>query len=322
MPSFIPPMKAEPVDTLPRNKRNETIWGYEPKIDGHRLQILKNGNSIRIRTRNDRQPLIDVRAIAAHAARLAAPQAILDGEGAAVDASGRIRWDALDRRDAHIPVVFFAFDLLYLNGRSLLTEPLSQRQALLADVIAGSGLQRCTALPGTLAEITRVVKRMGLEGIVAKDQRSAYRPDRRTLEWQKKRFNLQQEFVIGGYRPNGNDRVDALIVGVYKDSALMFASKVRAGLDKTNRGPLRQALQPHEVARCPFGDLPTHQRRGKTSWDSGGVSAEEMHEIHWVRPRLLAEVKFLHWTESGRLRHPAFIRVRSDKPATEVVRET
>jgi bifunctional non-homologous end joining protein LigD len=322
MPAFIPPMKAEAVDVLPRNQKNERIWGYEPKIDGHRLQILKNGNRVRIRTRNDRQPVIDVRTIMTQAAQVAADQAIIDGEGAAVDDSGRIRWDALDRRDARIPVVFFAFDLLYLNGRSLLAEPLSLRQRLLADIIEGSGLQLCTALPGTLAEITRVVKRMGLEGLVAKDQRSAYRPDRRTLEWQKKRFNLQQEFAIGGYRPNGNDRVDSLVVGVYEGSQLKFSSKVRAGLDKTNRGLLRRALQPHTVARCPFADLPNAQRRGKTSWDSGGVSAEEMDEIHWVRPRLLAEVKFLHWTDSGRLRHPWFVRLRSDKPAKDVVRET
>ncbi|WP_129645445.1 hypothetical protein [Peristeroidobacter agariperforans] len=109
--------------------------------------------------------------------------------------------------------------------------------------IKGSGLQLCTALPGTLAAITRAIKHMGLDGIVAKGQRSTYRSDRRGPERQKKRFNSQQEFAIGGYRPNGQDRVESLMVGVYEGSALKFVCKVRAGLDKTNRSPLRKALQ-------------------------------------------------------------------------------
>jgi len=321
MPPFIPPMKAKPVEALPRNMKNGTRWGYEPKIDGHRLQVIKDGKSIRIRTRNDRQPVIDVRAIATQATTVAADQAIIDGEGAALDANGRISWGALERR-SKVPVVFFAFDLLYRDGHSLLAEPLRERQAQLAQVIQGSGLQLCVALPGALGKITQVIKSMGLEGIVAKDQESPYRPDRRGPEWQKKRFNLQQEFVIGGFRPDGHDRIDSLLVGVYEDSRLIFSSKVRAGLNRTNRTAIRKELQPLNVTRCPFTDLPTSQRRAKTSWDSGGVSADEMNEIQWVRPLVLAEIVFLHWTDSGRLRHPSFLRLRSDKPAREVVRET
>lgn len=314
-------MKAEPVKDLPPIDARDSIeWGYEPKIDGHRLQIHKDGNTIKIRTRNDLDPRINVSLVEAQVRAITARQVIIDGEGAALDENGRTSWQALQRRNS--PVVFFAFDLLYCDGTILLARPLRERQARLTEVISETELQLCIALPGTLAAITRTVKRMGFEGIIAKNQNSGYQPDRRSFDWQKKVFEIKQEFVIGGYRPEANDRVDSLLIGVYEGSELMFASKLRAGLNQTNRGALRKVLQPLNSAQCPFANLPNSTKRTKTSWDSSGVSEEEMDQFQWVRPKLLAEVAFRHWTEGGLLRHPSFLRLRNDKPAREVVRET
>lgn len=314
-------MKAEPVKDLPPIDVHDSIeWGYEPKIDGHRLQIHKDGNTIKIRTRNDLKPLINVSQVEAQVRAITARQVIIDGEGAALDENGRTNWKALERRNS--PVIFFAFDLLYCDGASLLAKPLRERQALLMEVISDTGLQLCIALPGTLGAITRNVRRMGFEGIIAKNQNSPYQPDRRSVDWQKKVFEIKQEFVIGGYRPDANDRVDSLLIGVYEGRNLKFASKLRAGLNQTNRRMIRKALQPLNSTQCPFANLPNSTRRGKTSWDSSGVSAEEMDEFQWTRPELLAEVAFRHWTEGGLLRHPSFIRLRNDKPADQVIRET
>jgi bifunctional non-homologous end joining protein LigD len=240
------------------------------------LQLIKNGKTIRLRTRNDLKPQIDVERIEAQAKEINAKQAIIDGEGAAVGTDGRTSWEALERRDSTYTIVLFAFDLLYRDGRDLLSLPLWQRQEFLANVVEDSGLQLCIALPGTLRAITKSVVTMGFEGLVAKNRDSPYQPDRRSFDWQKKAFTTRQEFVIGGYRPDGSDRVDSLLIGVYERSELVFVSKVRAGLDKSNRGPIRKALQPFNTSRCPFANLPTSERRGTSSWDSGGVSKDEM----------------------------------------------
>lgn len=296
-------MKAVPVKELPVADAHESItWGYEPKIDGHRLQIHKDGNSIQIRTRNNREPMVNVSQVKVQVSAIRARQAIIDGEGAALDENGRTSWEALERRNS--PVVFFAFDLLYWDGTSLLARPLRERQARLVEVIADTQLQLCVALPGTLAAITRNVRRMGFEGIVAKNQGCEYQPDRRSFDWQKKVFEIKQEFVIGGYRPDANDRVDSLLIGVYEGSELMFASKLRAGLNRINRGTIRKALQSLNSARCPFANLPNSTRRGKSSWDSSGVSAEEMA----VRGITRRRVRLAQFRSFCRLRRQTALR--------------
>lgn len=319
MPSFIEPMLALAVEQLPAGLE----WGYEPKVDGHRMQIRKDGTKVTIRTRNDKQPQMNVREVLAAAARVKATQAIIDGEIAAVDKNGLPSFEALQNRDSSFDIVFWAFDLLYLDGRNLQAEPLSARQARLAEIIKDSGLRLCVALPGAAEDVIRAVRSAGFEGVVAKRRDSAYRSGDRNKDWQKKRFNKQQGFVIGGYRADGPDSIDALLIGVYEDGELKFASKVRAGLNRYNRPTLRTKLQPLNAERCPFSNLPTSGKsRGKSSWISGGVSADEMGEMQWVRPRLVAEFNFLEWTNGEMLRHPSFIALRSDKTAKEVVRET
>jgi bifunctional non-homologous end joining protein LigD len=119
--------------------------------------------------------------------------------------------------------------------------------------------------------------------------------------------------VIGGYRPNGNG-VDALLVGYYDDTGLRFAGKVRAGFVPHLRRELAKAMKPLHVDRCPFVDLPN----SKSDRWGGGVTADEMDEMQWVRPKLVAQIRFVEWTAESRLRHAAFLGLRSDKAAEEI----
>ncbi|MGH8291533.1 MAG: hypothetical protein ACREV7_21545 [Steroidobacteraceae bacterium] len=126
----------------------------------------------------------------------------------------------------------------------------------------------------------------------------------------------QQEFVIGGFRPDGRSSIDALVVGYFEGKALKFAGKVRAGFTPHIRGELRRRLQPLCVAKCLFADLPS----GRSRW-GGGITAEEMRQFVWTGPELVAQIRFTEWTSEGRLRHAAFLGLRSDKVAKAVHRD-
>jgi ATP-dependent DNA ligase len=122
--------------------------------------------------------------------------------------------------------------------------------------------------------------------------------------------------VIGGYRP-GLNGVDALLIGYYERKELWFAGKVRAGLVPYLRRELLKKLKPLAVDLCPFANLPS---AGSSRW-AGGVTTEEMHEMRWVKPKLVAQIRFVEWTAGDRLRHAAFLGLRTDKAARDVRRE-
>jgi bifunctional non-homologous end joining protein LigD len=159
---------------------------------------------------------------------------------------------------------------------------------------------------------------MQLEGVVAKRKDSLYEAGERSGNWQKLKLERQQDFVIGGYRPDGRNSVDALLVGYFDDQKLRFAGKVRAGLVPHVRRELAGKLKGMQLLRCPFVDLPTE---GSSRW-GGGVSAEDMKEMTWTKPELVAQIQFVEWTAENRLRHSKFLGLRFDKVATEVHRET
>ena len=189
------------------------------------------------------------RGIAAAGLRLNADQAVVDGEIVALDSPGSPSFQALQHRGSHPghQIVFYAFDVLHLNGTDLTGRPLLKRRARLARVLDGSSLLPSQELPGTPATIVEAVRGLGLEGVVAKREDSLYEPGERSYAWQKLKLENQQEFVIGGYRP-GSNGIDALLVGYYEDSGLWFAGKVRAGfvphlrreVFKVSRAPLGQ----------------------------------------------------------------------------------
>ena len=312
-PSFITPMAATLVQRLPEGDE----WLYEVKLDGYRALLLKDGTAVGLRSRNDKDLTAAYPSIAAAGARLHARSAVLDGEIVAVDPEGRPSFQALQNRAAHDDhaIVFYAFDLLHLEGEDLTRVPLAQRKVRLAPLVRGSGILLSEPLPGSASQVVAAVRSLGLEGIVAKRKGSRYTPGVRGDLWVKLKLERQQEFVIGGYRP-GAHGIDAILVGYYTGGGLRFAGKVRAGFTPHTRREVVGRLAPLHAARCPFVDLPN----SRASHWGGGVTAEQMAEMRWVRPALVAQVRFVEWTIDDHLRHAAFMGLRDDKPAREVTR--
>ena len=307
-------MAAQVVQSLPEGDD----WMYEVKFDGYRALLLKNGRSVQIRSRNNKDLTRTYPAVRAAGLRLRADTAVIDGELVAVDANGHPSFQALQHRSAHPghSILFYAFDLLNLAGKDLTGLRLEQRRAELPDVIWDSGVLLSEQLHGTTAQIIEAVQGLGLEGVIAKRKDSRYDAGQRNPAWVKLKLDRQQEFVIGGYRP-GPHGVDALLVGFYDGRDLRFAGKVRAGFTPHVRREVFAQLKPLQAARCPFADLPS----SKASHWGGGVTAEQMSEMQWVKPKLIAQIRFVEWTEDDHLRHAAFLGLRADKNPKDVNRE-
>ena len=307
-------MAARVVDTLPVGDD----WTYEVKFDGYRALLMKDGERLQIRSRNDKDLTGTYPAVAEAGRRLQATQAVVDGEIVAVDANGRPSFQALQHRAAHPghSIVFYAFDLLHLNGADLTGVPLQERRAKLPRVVNESGILLSTELPGTAQQVIDAVMSLGLEGVIAKRRTSRYTPGERNTAWVKLKLDRQQEFAVGGYRP-GPHGVDALLVGYYEGREFRFAAKVRAGFTPHVRREVFAQLEPLEIDRCPFVDLPSVR---ESHW-GGGVTPDQMKEMRWLKPRLVAQIRFVEWTADGHLRHAAFLGLRTDKRARDIRRE-
>jgi DNA ligase D-like protein (predicted ligase) len=306
-------MAARVVDTLPEGEE----WMYEVKLDGYRALILKTASRVQIRSRTDKDLTAAYPGVATAASRLNADRAVIDGEIVAVDANGRPSFQALQHRGAYRghTIAFYAFDLLHLDGQDLTAAPLDLRRAQLPRVLGDSGILLSLELPGTAPEVIDAVQSLGLEGVIAKRRSSAYVPGERNNSWVKLKLDKQQEFVVGGYRPGPNG-VDSLLVGFYDGKSLHFAGKVRAGFTPHVRREVSAQVKGLHSTRCPFVDLPS----SKTSHWGGGVTAEQMREMQWLRPALVAQIRFVEWTAEGHLRHAAFLGLRTDKNASAVTR--
>jgi bifunctional non-homologous end joining protein LigD len=309
-------MAAQPVTGLPEGDE----WSYELKLDGYRALLIKDGEKIELRSRNNKNLTRMYPALARAAQHLKPAQLVLDGEIVALDAQGRPSFQALQHRGEHPgrELVYYVFDVLHVNGRDVTHEPLTKRQGRLPKLLADTGpLRWSQALPGSAHAVLNAVRAAGLEGVVAKHKSSPYQAGERSSDWQKLKLEHAQEFVIGGYRGNAADGVDALLVGYYDQKQLRFAGKVRAGMIPPVRRSLWKQLQPLSVKTCPFVNLPDAPQ---SRW-GGGVTPEQMREMNWVKPRLLAQIRFQEWTTEGRLRLAKYLGLRTDKNATDVHRE-
>jgi len=290
-------------------------WSYEVKFDGYRTLALKDVSRVKLLSRNLKDATKLYASVAREMAKLRDDSVLLDGEIVAVDEEGRPSFQALHHQAAHT-VVYYAFDLLHLDGRDLTATPLNERRELLAKVLKGSRLLRSESLPGTPEQIEIAVREHHLEGVVAKRIASRYEPGKRSRSWVKVKFNRRQEFVVGGFKPNAKG-FESLLVGYYEGRQLMFASKVRAGLTPHVRAGLFTALKAIEQARCPFANLPSR----KTGHLGEGITAEDMTTLRWFKPKIVVEVSFVEWTRDGLLRHPEFVGVGEDKSPREIRRE-
>ena len=200
---------------------------------------------------------------------------------------------------------------MFLDGKDLKQKPLAERRAARPQILANTRVLFSAPLPGPLTSILKAVRKHNLEGVIAKRADSVYEPGRRSLAWQKLPLKLKHDFVIGGYRPEDNT-LELILVGYYDGNKLLFAGKVRAGLNPAIRRKLQTLLKPLSSARCPFANLPSTsggRPPGPGHWGEG-VTAEDMKDYVWLKPEIVAEIKFTEWTVGGLLRHAEFVAVR------------
>ncbi|WP_455431422.1 non-homologous end-joining DNA ligase [Saccharothrix variisporea] len=312
-PDLIRPMLAVLGD-LPQGPG----WAFEFKWDGVRATTYVRDDRLRVLTRNDLDASRTYPELHALTGLLTRP-AVLDGEIVALDPEGRPNFSRLQSRIhtrrptddllRRIPVSYYVFDLLHLDGRSLLGEPYTHRREALADLDLPAHpsirVPPCfTDLPGETVQ--SIAADHGLEGVVAKRLDSRYDPGRRSPSWIKVPLIRTQEVVIGGWRPGEGRRsgtIGALLLGVPTPSGLRYAGKVGTGFTAPMLSDLQSRLHPLHRPTPPFKDeVPTDHARN----------------AHWVNPVLVGEVQFRTWTPDGRLRHPSWRGLRPDKSPSDI----
>jgi bifunctional non-homologous end joining protein LigD len=323
---FIAPMKAKLVEKPPA----AGDWIYELKFDGIRLIAVKSDKKVSLLSRNQNDLSARFPEIVRAIQNLPARECVVDGEVVALDEKGRSSFQLLQAREMEgrkSPIYFYAFDLLQLDGKSLVGLPLEARKDVLEKLCAGAGepIRYSGPIGGDAKRLLEEVKRRGLEGIIGKQRNSIYEPDRRSGAWIKLKCVNEQEFVIGGYtRPQGaRKHFGAILVGYYEnkkkegDNRLVFAGKVGTGFTAKSLAMLHKKFRPEESPNCPFVDLPSKQ---DGQWVQG-ITPSMMRKMHWVNPVFVCEIKFAEWTRDKKLRAPVFLGLREDKRAADVVRE-
>jgi bifunctional non-homologous end joining protein LigD len=317
MPERIVPMLARPAATVPEPQGE---WSFELKWDGIRAIAYIRPGRLRLESRNQREITDSYPEVRGLLRDLGMREAVLDGEIVAFDDGGKPSFERLQSRmhvtsqaavrrlQGTIPVVYAIFDLLYLDGHSLLEVPYEERRARLEELgLRGAAWQVPAAHRGAGTSLLEATRQRGLEGVIAKRLNSCYEAGRRSGAWLKIKHRLNQEFVIGGWLPGEGrrtDRIGALLVGYFEDGELAFAGRVGTGFTEVTLDQLAQELAPLRSKSKPF-------RRGP-ALPKGAV---------FVQPRLVAQVEFAEWTAEGVLRAPSFKGLRDDRKPSEVLRE-
>ena len=310
LPSFVEPALATLVSKPPSGSR----WLHEIKFDGYRLEVRIEAGRIKLLTRSglDWSQKFGKEIISAFR-DLPVGTAIIDGELVVEPAAGASDFSALQadlsegRSDRF---VFYAFDLLYLDGYDLKASPLIGRKELLRKIIPSeTGILRFSSHFDENGDLLLShACRLSLEGIVSKIADDPYRPGRGKT-WVKSKCSSRQEFVIGGWVPSTTSRkaIGSLVLGVYEDGKLEHVGRVGTGYTHTVAEQLFKRLTHLQVKENPFATK---------------LTAEEHRGVRFVRPELVAEVEFRAWTADGHLRHASFRGLREDKNPLEIVRET
>jgi len=317
MPIAIHPMLATSVE----KPFDDPEWLFEIKWDGYRAIAFITKGKVRLVSRNQNDLTAQYPELENLAASIKAETAILDGEIAALDENGRSSFSLMQQRTGirergrrtasrpDIPVLYFVFDLLYLDGYDLRRLPLERRKTILAEITDVSGNVRYSDHFPQGKALFDVAKRKGLEGILAK-RRDSFYEERRTQAWLKIKITQTLDCVIGGYTDPEGSRAyfGSVVLGLYdKNGELIHVGQAGTGFDQAMLKQIWQQLKTRQTARSPFPH---------------GVEA--LREVHWVKPELVAEIKFSEWTHASaeggmKLRAPVFLALRKDKDPKECV---
>jgi bifunctional non-homologous end joining protein LigD len=317
MPTAIHPMLATSVD----DPFDDPEWLFEIKWDGYRAIAFITEGKVRLVSRNQNDLTAQFSELHNIPAFIHAKTAILDGEIAVLDDQGRSSFSLMQQRTGirqggrrtgsrqDIPVQYYVFDLLYLDGYDLRRVSLEQRKAVLAQITSGDGPVRYSEHFAQGKALFSVARQKGLEGILAKRRRSVYE-ERRSREWLKIKITQTVDCVVGGYTDPEGSRAyfGSVVLGLYdKTGELIHVGQAGTGFDQAMLKEIWQMLKKRETKSSPF-------RHG----------VEALREVHWVKPELVAEIKFSEWThetaEGGmKLRAPVFLRLREDKDPEECV---
>jgi bifunctional non-homologous end joining protein LigD len=292
-PDWVEPMAA----TLTDKRFTGPEWLFERKLDGIRLLAFKQGRSVEMFSRN-RLPQ-NSPPIAEAIADLPPRELILDGEVTGI-------WGPASTREADKPrgIAYHVFDILWIDGRDVMSLPLDERRALLKALPLRAPLRRVAALDDEKPWERACAD--GWEGVIAKRRDSVYE-HRRSPHWLKMKCEASQELVVGGFTDPQGARVGlgALLVGFFENDDFVFAGKVGTGFDTKLLIDLRAKLDRLEIGKPPFTKATGLPRL----------------RAHWVRPQIVVQVAFTEWTVHDKLRHPRLLGIRTDKAAREVVRE-
>ncbi len=308
------PKKTEvQLATLTEKPPEGDEWLHEIKFDGYRMICRIDNGKITFTSRNQLDWTNRLSGLVKATGRIKAKQAILDGEVVIVQPDGTTDFQALQnafREGRSDDMKYIAFDLLYLDGRSLIELPLEERKQLLQTLLKESGtnkaLQFSEHVDGRGDEFKQQACRLHLEGMICKRRDQPYRPGR-SLDWLKVKCLQKDEFVIGGYTDPSGSRsgFGALLVGYHDEQGeLHYAGKVGTGFNEHDLKDLGDRLQQLEQAKSPFVDL--QQKKG------------DVRTAHWIKPELVGQFNYANRTKEGRLRHASFQGLREDKAATEV----
>ncbi len=304
MPLHVKPMLAVAVE----HAFDRPGWLFEVKWDGYRALGEISGGKARLYSRHDKTLNGQFPALAQSLATLPF-DALLDGEIVVVDQSGRADFQLLQDygQSGRGDLLYYVFDLLYIEGFDLKMLPLSRRKGILREVLPSMPFVRLSDhVEAEGSALFDAARENNIEGIMAKDGQSPYRAGQRSRDWLKVKAHQQQEAVIGGFtRPGGGRKgFGALVLGVYDHGSLVYIGHAGGGFTDEQLGSLLRQLEPLAVEESPFEQAP------KTNT-----------QVTWVEPRLVCEVRFSEWTDEGLMRHPVFLGMRDDVDPKEVKRE-
>lgn len=294
-------------------------WLYEVKWDGFRALSYIDKGKAEIRSRNNK--VFNSKFYPVHdALRKWKVSAVVDGEIVVVNEQGHPDFSALQtwRSEADGDLVYYIFDILWYDGYSLMDVPLKDRKELLQRVIPDDEIIRNSLnFEASGTEFFAVADKMGLEGLIAKQEDSVYVPDKRSKDWLKIKTVKHQEAVIAGYTRNENTskRFSALILGIYENGELVPIAPVGTGFTAKMQDEILKKLKPLETKKCPFREVPDYNKPSRFRPNPPRA------EVTWVKPRLVAEISYRTVASDGSLRHPSFKGLREDKDAKKVKRE-